>query len=51
MKKLTLVNGRVGENVNVVSNLHGDEVLRQVSRSVLAELLGEHVPRAGADSV
>ena len=28
LEELTLMNGRVGENVNVVSHLDGDEVLR-----------------------
>ena len=41
----TLVNGRVGEDVDVVTNLHAHEVLREVDGSMLPMLLGKHVAR------
>jgi hypothetical protein len=41
----TLVNGRVGKDVDVVTNLHAHEVLREVDRSMLPMLLGKHVAR------
>lgn len=44
----TLVDRRVGENVNVVTDLDVHQVLRQVGKSVLPELLGEHVARTRA---
>ena len=46
----TLVHGGVGKNVNIVSDLHTHEVLGKVNRSMLSELLREHVARASADS-
>lgn len=46
----TLVNGRVGENINVVTNLDVHQVLRKGGKSMLTELLGKHVPGTGAGS-
>lgn len=41
----TLVNGGVGENVNVVSNLDLHQVLREIWESMLAKFLREHMTR------
>jgi len=41
----TLVNGRVGEDVNVVADLDWEKVLREVGHAMLPELLREHVAR------
>lgn len=46
----TLVDGGVGEDVDVVSDLDGHQVLGELNGAVLAELLGEHVPGTGAGS-
>jgi len=46
----TLVDGRVGEDVNVVSNLHRDEVLGEVGQTTLAKFLREHVARTRSDT-
>ena len=46
----TLVDGGVGEDVDVVSDLDGHQVLGELDGAVLAELLGEHVPGTGAGS-
>lgn len=44
----TLVDGAVGLDVDVVSNLVDMEISLQTDRSVLAEVTGEHVTGAGA---
>ena len=41
----TLVDGGVGKDVDIVSDLDVHQVLRQMNRSVLTELLGKHVAR------
>lgn len=41
----TLVDGRIGKDVHIVTNLHFSQVLRKVDRSVTTELLGKHVAR------
>ncbi len=46
----TLVDGRVGEDINVVTDLHGEEVLGKVGHAMLPELLGKHVARTRAGS-
>ena len=46
----TLVDGRVREDVHIITNLHGHEVLGEVGQSVLAELLLEHAARARSPS-
>jgi len=46
----TLVDGRVGKDIDVVTNLDGEEVLGEVGQSMLAEFLREHVARTRADS-
>lgn len=43
----TLVDGWVGEDIYVVANLDVHKVLGEVGKSVLAKLLGEHVPGTG----
>ena len=40
-----LVDGRIGENVDVVTNLEGEEVLREVGHTMFPEFLREHVAR------
>lgn len=47
----TLVNGRVGKNIDIVTNLDLHEVLGEVDRSVLTELFGKHVARTRPCSV
>ena len=42
----TLVNGGVGEDVDVVAHLHGKEVLGEVRQSMLTEFLPEHGTRS-----
>mmetsp|Transcript_17539 Transcript_17539/g.26550 ORF Transcript_17539/g.26550 Transcript_17539/m.26550 type:complete len:92 (-) Transcript_17539:81-356(-) len=46
----TLVDGRVGEDINVVTNLDVHQVLRKGGKSMMTELLGEHMPGTGACS-
>jgi len=46
----TLVDGRIGEDVDVVTDLHVHQVLAQVDGAVLPEFLGEHVARTRSDS-
>lgn len=46
----TLVDGRVGKDVNVVTDLHGEEVLGKVGHAMLPELLGKHVARTRTGS-
>ena len=46
----TLVNGRVGKDVNVVTDLNRKHVLGKVGHAMLPELLGKHVTRTRADS-
>lgn len=46
----TLVNGGVGENVNVISYLDRHLVLREGRKSMLTELFGKHVPSTSAGS-
>ena len=41
----TLVDGWIRENVNIITNLDLHQILTKVDRSVLTELLGEHVAR------
>lgn len=41
----TLVDGGVGEDIDVVTDLDGHEVLGESDGAVVAELLGEHVTR------
>lgn len=45
-----LVNGGIGEDVDVVSHMDGHEVLGEMDGSLLAELLSEHVARTRAGS-
>lgn len=42
----TLVDGGVSEDVDVVSNFDGHEILGKGDGTVVAELLGEHVARS-----
>ena len=46
----TLVDGRVGKDIDVVTNLHGHEVLGEVGHTMLPELLGKHVARTRTGS-
>jgi hypothetical protein len=46
----TLVDRRVSEDIDVVTNLHLHLVLGKGGKSVLTELLGKHVPGTGAGS-
>ena len=46
----TLVDGRVGKDIDVVTNLHGEEVLGEVGHTMLPELLGKHVARTRTGS-
>ena len=46
----TLVDGRVGEDINVVTDLNGEHVLGKVGHAMLPELLGKHVARARTGS-
>ena len=46
-----LVNGGIGENVDVVTDFDVHQVLRQMDGSALAELLGKHVARTRPGSV
>ena len=46
----TPVDGGVGEDINVITNLYLHHVLRKGGKSVLTELLGKHVPGTGAGS-
>jgi len=41
----TLVDGRVGEDIDVVTDLNREEVLGEVGHTMLPELLGKHVAR------
>tara|TARA_B110000971_G_C19905264_1_gene451930 strand:- start:61 stop:603 length:543 start_codon:yes stop_codon:yes gene_type:complete len=41
-----LVDGRVAENINVISDLQSHEVLGHVDKTVLTELLRKHLARA-----
>jgi hypothetical protein len=41
----TLMNSRIGEDINVVTDLDGHQVLGQVDGSMLPEFLGKHVAR------
>lgn len=45
-----LVDGGVGEDVDVVANLHGEKVLGEVGHTMLAKFLREHVARARSGS-
>ncbi len=47
----TLVDRRISENINIVTNLYVHQVLRKMDGSMLPEFLGKHVPGAGAGSV
>lgn len=46
----TLMDGGVGEDIDVVTNLDGHLVLGKGGKSMLTELLGKHVPGTGAYS-
>jgi len=46
----TLVDGRVGEDVDVITNLDRKQVLSKARKSAFAELLGEHMTRTRANS-
>jgi hypothetical protein len=46
----TLMDGRVGKDINVITNLNGEEVLREVGQAMLPELLGKHVARTRTGS-
>lgn len=50
LERHTLMNGRITEDINVVTNLHRHEVLRKVWQSVLTVLLLEHVAGSSASS-
>ena len=39
------MDGGVGEDVNIVTDFHGHEVLGEGGGTMVAELLGEHVAR------
>lgn len=45
-----LVDARVGEDVHIVAHLDVHQVLAQVDRSMLPELLGKHVARPRSDT-
>jgi len=47
----TLVNGRIGKDINVITNLDFHQVLGEVNGSLLPELLGEHVTRTRPDTI
>jgi hypothetical protein len=46
----TLVDRWVGKDINVITNLHGEEVLGEVGQAMLPELLGKHVARTRTGS-
>ena len=46
----TSVDGGIGKNVHVITNLDALQVLGHVGKTALAELLGEHVARTRSDS-
>jgi len=46
----TLVDGGIGEDIDVVTDLDVHKVLRQVDGTILPELLGKHVARTRSDS-
>jgi hypothetical protein len=46
----TLVDGRIGENVHIVTHLDVHQVLGEVDRSMLAMFLREHVARTRPNS-
>jgi hypothetical protein len=46
----TLVDRRIGENVDIVTHLDAHQVLRHMNRSMLSVLLGEHVARTRPNS-
>lgn len=46
----TLVDGGVGEDIDVITNLDRHLVLGKGGKSMLTELLGKHVPGTGAYS-
>ena len=46
----TLVDGRVGKDIDVVTDLDGEHVLGEVGHAMLPELLGEHVARTRTDT-
>lgn len=47
----TLVNRRIGKDIDVVTHLDLHEVLREVNRSMLPKLLGKHVARTRPDTI
>ena len=47
----TLVDGRISEDIDVVTDLDGHQVLGKVNGSLLPELLGEHVARTRAGTI
>ena len=47
----TLVNGRIGKNIHIVTDLDLHQVLRQVDGATLSELLGEHVARTRPNTI
>ena len=46
----TLVDGRVGKNINVVTDLDVHQVLREMDGTMLAMFLREHVARTRPDT-
>ena len=46
----TLMDTGVGENINVIADLHGKHVLGEGGQAMLPELLGKHVARTRTDS-
>jgi hypothetical protein len=46
----TLVNTRIGKDINVVTDLDGHQVLGQVDGTMLPVLLGKHVARTRSGS-
>jgi hypothetical protein len=41
----TLVDGWIGKDINMISNLDTHQVLREMNGSMVPELLGKHVAR------
>merc|ERR1712238_302319 len=47
----TFVDTGVSKDIHIITNFHLHEVLRKMNGTMLAKLLGKHVPGAGANSI
>jgi len=44
------VNGRIGKDIDIITDFHFHEILTQMNRSMLPMFLGEHMPCPGTDT-